>query len=182
MQGQDILRRALAADRFYGLFLIGLGAVCALGPVFGGASLAWGLTLAGLAGGCWLVLDRSPRGFLAAAGWSVISLGLGLQLILHATVTMDQLALTLAMGFVLLGLAEIIFGLERFKPHSAPRLALVAGGAAASAFGAVLSMALPALPSWAAGAVLGVVFAGFGIGVLLGARRRRRGAATDTAI
>lgn len=103
----------------------------------------------------------------------MLCLGLGLQLVWHAAVSMEQLALTLTVGFIMLGVAEIVFGLERFKPHSAPRIALVVGGAAAAAFGVVLSLALPTLPNWLAGVVLGLVFAGFGAGVLIGAGRRK---------
>jgi len=175
MTSPEDLERALAADRFYGLFLVLLGVLSALAPLFGGAELAWGLSLAGIAGGCWLLLDRSPRGLFAAAGWVVLCLGLGLQLIWREAVSMEQLAITLAAGFVLLGAAEIVFGLKRFKPHSAPRIALVIGGAAAAAFGVALSLTLPALPNWLGGAVLGLVFAGFGLGVLIGAERRRNG-------
>jgi uncharacterized membrane protein HdeD (DUF308 family) len=173
MQSPETLKRALAADRFYGVFLLLAGALCAMAPAFGGSILAWAMSLAGLAGGCWLLLDRSPRGFLAAVGWVVLCLGLGLQLVWHADVSMEQLAFTLTAGFVLLGAAEIVFGLKRFRPHSAPRIMLVAAGAAAAAFGVALSLALPALPNWLAGAVLGVVFAGFGAAVLIGARRRK---------
>lgn len=173
MQSPETLKRALAADRFYGVFLILLGLLSALAPAFGGAELAWGLSLAGLGGGCWLLLDRSPRGFFAAVGWVVLCLGLGLQLIWRTEVSMEQLALTLAGGFVLLGVAEIVFGLKRFKPHSAPRIALVAGGAAAAGFGVALSLALPTLPNWLAGAVLGLVFAGFGAAMLISAGRRK---------
>ncbi len=177
MQNPETLERALAADRFYGVFLVLLGILSATAPVFGGAELAWGLSLAGIAGGCWLVLDRSPRGLFAAAGWVVLCLGLGLLLIWHEAVSMEQLAITLAAGFVMLGVAEIVFGLERFRPHSAPRIVLVIGGAAAAAFGVALSLALPSLPNWLGGVVLGVVFAGFGLGVLIGAGRRRSKAA-----
>lgn len=177
MQSPETLKRALAADRFYGVFLLLLGALSALAPAFGGAMLAWGMSLAGLGGACWLLLDRSPRGLFAAVGWVVLCLGLGLQLVWHAEVSMEQLAITLAIGFVLLGAAEIVFGLARFQPHSAPRLVLVIGGAAAAAFGVALSLALPALPNWVAGAVLGLVFAGFGAGVLIGAGRRKAKAA-----
>jgi hypothetical protein len=173
LQSPETLRRALAADRFYGVFLILLGLLSALAPVFEGAKLAWILSLAGLGGGCWLILDRSPRGFFAGAGWVVLCLGLGLLLVWREEVSMEQLAVMLAGGFLLLGGAEIVFGLERFRPHSAPRIALVLGGAAAAGFGVALSLALPGLPNWLAGAVLGVVFAGFGVGVLIGANRRK---------
>ncbi len=165
--------RAQAADRFYGVFLLVLAFVSLIAPAFGGAVLAWALTLAGITGGCWLLLDRSPRGFFAAIGWALVSLALGLQLVMPGTLPVDILALTLTLGFVTLGLAEIVFGLRRFRPHSAPRLTLILGGAAAIVFGAALSWAAPALPAWLAGAVLGLVFASFGLAVLFGSKRRR---------
>ena len=164
---------AKRADRFYGIFLILLAIASAIAPLFAEATLAWTLLLAGLIGATWLVLDRTPRGFLAAAGWSLVALGLGLHLVFHVLLGVISLGLTLGLGFIILGAAEILFGFERYPHSKAARLALVLGGAAAVAFGVALPLAWPEIPNWAGGATMGLMFAAFGIALEIGAARRR---------
>lgn len=171
-------QQARAADRFYGFFLILLALASAAAPMFVEATLAWTLLLAGLVGLSWLAFDRSPRGFIAAAGWALVALGMGLHLVFHAFLGVISLGLVLGLGFVLLGAAEILFGVERYRPGAA-RLALIAGGAIAIGFGLSIPIIWPALPSWAGGDVMAVMFAGFGAALLIGAARAKSDAASD---
>jgi hypothetical protein len=162
--------RAQAADRFYGMFLILLAAACAAAPLFAADTLAWALFLAGVLGVTWLALDRSPRGFIAAAGWALIALGMGFRLVFHALSGLISLGLLLGAGFVLLGGAEMLFGVERYRPGGA-RYALVAGGAAAAAFGLSIPFFWPNPPDWSGGAAMALMFGGFGAALLIGASR-----------
>lgn len=171
-------QQARGADRFYGFFLLLLAVASAAAPMFVEATLAWTLFLAGLAGLSWLALDRSPRGFLAAAGWALVALGLGFHLVFHAFLGMISLSLVLGLGFVLLGAAEIAFGVERYRPGGA-RWALVAGGAIAVGFGLSIPLLWPALPNWAGGVAMAVMFAGFGAALLIGVARGKTGGASD---
>ena len=164
---------AKRADRFYGAFLILLAIASAIAPLFAEATLAWTLLLAGLIGVSWLALDRTPRGFLAAVGWSLVALGLGLHLVFHVLLGVVPLGLTLGLGFVILGAAEILFGFERYPHSRGARLALVLGGAAAIAFGVAIPLAWPEIPDWAGGLTMGLMFAAFGIALEIGAARRR---------
>ncbi len=176
MSGQTLSQPgepALRADRFYGAFLILLALISASAPLFAEATLAWTLLLAGLIGASWLLLDRSPRGFLAAAGWSLVALGLGLHLVFHVLLGVLPLGLTLGLGFVLLGAAEILFGVERYPHSRGARTALVIGGAGAVAFGVATPLIWPDVPSWAGGLTVGVMFAAFGVALELGAARKR---------
>jgi hypothetical protein len=110
---------AKRADRFYGAFLILLAIASAVAPLFAEATLAWTLLLAGLIGISWLALDRTPRGFLAAVGWSLVAFGLGLHLVFHVLLNVISLDLTLGLGFIILGAAEILFGFERYPGRQA---------------------------------------------------------------
>ena len=164
---------AKQADRFYGAFLILLAIASAIAPLFAEATLAWTLLLAGLIGISWLALDRTPRGFLAAVGWSLVALGLGLHLVFHVLLGVISLGLTLGLGFVILGAAEIMFGFERYPHSKGAKLALVLGGAAAIAFGVAIPLAWPEIPNWAGGVTMGLMFAAFGIALEIGAARHR---------
>jgi hypothetical protein len=165
------LRRARGADRLYGELLILLAAISAAAPFFVEATLAWTLFLAGLAGVWWVALDRTPRGLLAAGGWTLVTAGLGFHLAFHAFLGVIPLGLTLGLGFVLLGIAELSLGVERYRRRPAARLALVVGGAAAVMFGISIPLAWPDLPSWAAAATIAVMFGAFGAGLLIGSAR-----------
>jgi hypothetical protein len=160
---------ARGADRLYGELLILLAVVSAAAPLFVEATLAWTLFLAGLAGIWWVAVDRSTRGLLAAAGWTLVTLGLGLHLAFHILLGVVPLGLTLGLGFVLLGAAELSLGAERYRRRAAARIALIAGGAAAVLFGLAVPVVWPSLPSWAGGATVAVMFATFGAGLLIGA-------------
>ena len=164
---------ARRADRFYGAFLIALALASAVAPFFAAATLAWTLLLAGVIGATWLWLDRSPRGFMAAIGWTIVALGLGLHLVFHVFLNVIPLGLVLGLGFVILGLAEIVFGVERYSHSVGARIALVVGGGAAVAFGLAAFFVLPAMPPWAGGVTMGLMFAAFGVALELGAARRR---------
>lgn len=162
------IRHTREADRFYGVFLIVLAVASAAAPLFVEATLAWALFLAGLVGLSWLVLDRSPHGFIAAIGWTVLAGALGYHLAFHALVDMGRLAFTLGAGFVLLGGAEIAFGLQRYRRVRPARLVLVIGGAAAIAFGVFTPLLWPNVPDWAGSATVAAMFGAFGLALLLG--------------
>ena len=164
---------ARRADRFYGALLILLAIISATAPFFAEATLAWTLYFGGLIGDVWLLLDRSPRGFLAAAGWSLVAFGLGLHLGFHILLGMIPLGLTLGLGFVLLGAAEILFGVERYPQSRGARFALVLGGGVAVLFGVATPVAWPDIPSWAGGLTVGLMFAAFGVALELGAAKSR---------
>lgn len=175
-------RKAREADRFYGAFLILLACASAAAPLFVEDILAWTLFLAGAAGVCWVALDRTPRSLLAAAGWTLVTLGLGLQLVFHDFVGMAWLGLTLGLGFVLLGAAEILFGFERYRRFPGARTLTVIGGAVAVIFGVAAPSILPSLPSWGGAAIVAAMFATFGVSLIAGTivhhhRRRRNEAA-----
>ena len=162
------VRHAREADRFYGVFLLVPAAASAAAPLFLDASLAWALFLAGLVGLSWLVLDRSPHGFVAAAGWTLLAGALGYHLAFHALLDVSWLALTLGGGFVLLGGAEIAFGLQRYRRVRPARLVLMIGGAAAVVFGVCVPLLWPGVPDWAGSATVAAMFAAFGLALLLG--------------
>jgi len=164
---------AKRADRYYGAVLVLLAVISAVAPLFAEATLGWTLLLAGLIGLTWLVLDRTPQGQLAAIGWCVVALALGLHLVFHILLDVIPLGLALAGGFVLLGVAEILFGLERYAHSNGAKIAMVVGGAAAIAFGGSIPVVWPAIPNWAGGVTMGVMFAAFGVALELGAARRR---------
>ncbi len=166
------VRHAREADRFYGVFLIVLAVASAAAPLFVEATLAWALFLAGLVGLSWLVLDRSPHGFIAAIGWTVLAGALGYHLAFHALVDMSRLALTLGAGFVLLGGAEIAFGLQRYRRVRPARLVLMIGGAAAIAFGVFTPLLWPSVPDWAGSATVAAMFGAFGLALLLGSNAK----------
>jgi len=169
---------AKRADRFYGAFLLLLAVASVIAPLFAEATLAWTLLLAGVIGLSWLMLDRTPRGFVAAIGWSLVALGLGLHLVFHVLLGVISLGLTLGLGFIILGAAEILFGFERYPHSKGARTALVLGGAAAIAFGVSIPLIWPEIPNWAGGATMGLMFAAFGVALELGAARRRAKPAT----
>jgi hypothetical protein len=166
----SVAEQARAADRFYGFFLLLLALASAAAPLFVEATLAWTLFLAGLLGASWLALDRSPRGFAAAAGWSLVAFGMGCHLVFHAFLGVISLSLVLGLGFVLLGAAEILFGVERYRPGGA-RYALVVGGAIAAGFGLSVPLLWPDLPNWGGGLAMAAMFTGFGAALLIGAAR-----------
>jgi uncharacterized membrane protein HdeD (DUF308 family) len=173
-------RQAREADRFYGAFLIVLAAVSAAAPLFAESVLAWTLFLAGIAGVCWVALDRTPRSLLAAAGWTLVTLGLGFQLVFHDLLSLASLGLTLGLGFILLGAAEILFGFERYRRFPGARTLTVVGGAAAVAFGISAPIIWPDMPTWAGAATVAAMFATFGVSLIAGTivhhHRRRRAA------
>jgi uncharacterized membrane protein HdeD (DUF308 family) len=168
--GKD--RHAREADRFYGVFLILLAAASAAAPLFVEATLAWALFLAGLVGLSWLVLDRSSHGFIAAIGWTVLAGGLGYHLAFHALLDMSRLAMTLGVGFVVLGGAEIVFGLRRYRRVRPARLMLAIGGAVAIAFGVCTPLLWPSIPDWAGSVTVAAMFATFGLALLIGSNAR----------
>jgi hypothetical protein len=168
---------ARGADRLYGDLLILLAAVSAAAPLFDGATLAWALFAAGAAGLWWIALDRSMHGFFAAIGWTLVSLGLGLHLAFHFGVGEISIQVEAAMlggGFILLGIAEAFLGVERYRGRPAARLALVIGAAVAIAFGIAAQFFLLEMPDWIISTTVAVMMAGFGIGLIVGARRIHR--------
>jgi len=160
---------AKRADRFYGAFLILLAIASATAPLFAEATLGWTLLLAGLIGLTWLMLDRTPRGRRAAAGWSVIALALGLYLVFHILLDVIPLGLAIGAGFIILGLAEFLFGMERYSHSNGARIAMVLGGGVAFIFGVTVPFVWPGIPNWSGGATMGVMFAAFGAALELGA-------------
>jgi hypothetical protein len=172
-ESSDAARHARDADRFYGAFLILLATASAVAPLFAEATLAWTLFLAGLVGLSWLVMDRSPHGLVAAVGWTLLAGALGYHLAFHELMDMSRLATTLGAGFVLLGGAEILFGLQRYRRVRRARLALMAGGAVAIGFGLWAPLVWPGVPEWATSATIAAMFAAFGLALLLGSTARR---------
>ena len=160
---------AKRADRFYGAFLILLAIASATAPLFAEATLGWTLLLAGLIGLTWLMLDRTPRGRVAASAWSLIALALGLHLVFHILLNVIPLGLAIGVGFVALGVAEALFGLERYSHSKGARVAMVLGGAAAFIFGVSVPLMWPDIPNWAGGVTMGLMFAAFGVALELGA-------------
>jgi hypothetical protein len=161
-------RQARGADRLYGELLIALAAFSAAAPLFVEATLAWSLLLAGLAGLWWIAVDRTPRGLVAAAGWTFITLGLGAHLTFHVGLGVAPLEVTLGLGFILLGMAEFMLALGRYRQRSVARLASLAGGAVAVAFGIAFPIVWPDVPSWLGGGAMAVMFATFGVSLLVG--------------
>ena len=171
---------ARGADRLYGDLLLVLAAVSAIAPLFEGATLAWALFAAGLAGLWWIALDRSMHGFLAAVGWTLVSLGLGLHLAFHIGLDALPLQATLAVGFVLLGIAELVLGIERYRGRPIARFVLIVGAAAAIAFGVSVPLLWPDIPPWGVSTTVAVMMASFGLSLLLGARRHHAKKQTPT--
>jgi uncharacterized membrane protein HdeD (DUF308 family) len=161
-------------DRLYGELLVILAVLSAAAPLFVEATLAWSLLLTGVAGVWWIAIDRTMRGLCAAVAWALIALGLGLHLAFHIFLGVFPLGLALGGGFVLLGIAELWFGLERHRRRPTARLVTVAGGAAAIAFGLSVPFMWPDLPSWAGAATVSLMLGGLGAGLLIGGFRRRR--------
>jgi uncharacterized membrane protein HdeD (DUF308 family) len=173
IEASNAARHARDADRFYGAFLVILALASAVAPLFAEATLAWTLFLAGLVGLSWLVLDRSPHGLLAAIGWALLAGALGYHLAFHELMDMSGLAATLGVGFVLLGAAEILFGLQRYRRVRPARLALMTGGAITVGFGIWAPLVWPGVQEWAASATVAAMFASFGVALLIGSRARR---------
>ncbi|HXQ12270.1 MAG TPA: hypothetical protein VN805_14840 [Caulobacteraceae bacterium] len=161
-------------DRLYGELLLVLAVLSAAAPLFVEATLAWSLLLTGVAGVWWIAIDRTLRGLLAGLAWALIALGLGLHLTFHFLLGALPLDIALGGGFLLLGIAELWFGLERFRRRPTARLVTVAGGAVAIVFGLSVPFAWPNLPSWAGAATVSLMLAGLGGGLLIGSARRRR--------
>jgi uncharacterized membrane protein HdeD (DUF308 family) len=166
---------AKRADRFYGVFLMLLAVASAVAPLLAEATLGWTLLLAGLIGLTWLMLDRTPRGRLAAIGWSLVALALGLHLVFHLLLGAIPLGLAIAVGFMILGGAEILFGMERYAHSNGARIAMVLGGVAALIFAVSIPLTWPDIPNWAGGATMGLMFAAFGVALELGAPWRHLG-------
>ena len=162
------------ADRLYGELLIILAVLSAAAPLFVEATLAWSLLLTGVAGVWWIAIDRTPHGLLAGAAWALIALGLGLHLAFHILLGAFPLDIALGGGFLLLGIAELWFGLERFRRRPTARLVTIAGGAVAIVFGLSVPFVWPNLPTWAGAATVSLMLAGLGAGLLIGGARRRR--------
>ena len=160
---------AKRADRLYGAFLMVLAVASAAAPMFAEATLGWTLLLAGLIGLTWLMLDRTPRGRLAAFGWSLVALALGAHLVFHMLLGVIPLDLAICGGFILLGLAEALFGMERYAHSVGARVAMVLGGLVALAFGISIPLTWPNIPNWAGGATMGLMLAAFGVALELGA-------------
>jgi len=170
------VRIARGADRLYGDLLIVLAVASLAAPLFAAATLAWALVLAGLAGVWWLFLDRTVHGMCAAAGWTLVTLALGLHLAFHIGLDIVPLDLTLCVGFLLLGGAELLLALARYGHRRGARLILIIGAASAAAFGLAVPFYLPAMPDWAPGVTLALMFAGVGVALLLGSRGDKSGA------
>ncbi|HLK25955.1 MAG TPA: hypothetical protein VKT30_14980 [Caulobacteraceae bacterium] len=162
------------ADRLYGELLLILAILSAAAPLFVEATLAWSLLTAGIAGVWWIAVDRTPRGLLAGVAWAVIALALGLQLTFHLLIDVLPLDLALGGGFVLLGVAELWLGLERYRRRPAARIVMVVGGAVAVVFGVSAPLVWPSLPNWAGAATVALMMGGFGAGLLIGSLRLRR--------
>lgn len=160
---------AKRADRFYGAFLIVLAAASSVASLFPEATLGWTLLLAGLIGLTWLMLDRTPRGRLAAICWSLVALALGLHLVFHVLLGVIPLDYAIAGGFIILGVTETLFGLERYSHSVGARVAMVLGGVAALVFGVSVPLTWPDIPNWAGGVTMGLMFAAFGVALELGA-------------
>ena len=160
---------AKRADRFYGAFLMLLAAASAAAPLFAEATLGWTLLLAGLIGLTWLMLDRTPRGRLAAICWSLVALALGLHLVFHLLLGVIPLDYAIAGGFLILGVTEVLFGLERYAHSVGARVAMVFGGIAAFVFGVSVPLTWPDIPGWAGGVTMGLMLAAFGVALELGA-------------
>ena len=69
----------------------------------------------------------------------------------------------------MLGVAEALFGLQRYSHSVGARIAMVLGGVAALAFGISIPLTWPDIPHWAGGATMGLMFAAFGVALELGA-------------
>jgi uncharacterized membrane protein HdeD (DUF308 family) len=162
------------ADRLYGELLVVLAVLSAAAPLFVEATLAWSLLLTGVAGLWWIAVDRTPRGLLAGAAWALIALGLGLHLTFHILLGAFPLDIALGGGFLLLGITELWFGLERYRRRPAARLVTVAGGAVAIVFGLSVPFVWPDLPAWAGAATVSLTLGGLGAGLLIGGARRRK--------
>ena len=161
-------------DRLYGELLVILAVLSAAAPLFVEATLAWSLLLAGIAGVWWIAIDRTPRGLIAGAAWALIALGLGAHLTFHILLGALPLDIALGGGFLLLGIAELWLGLERYRRRPAARLVTVAGGAVAIVFGLSVPFVWPNLPAWAGALVVALTLGEFGAGLLIGGARRRR--------
>jgi hypothetical protein len=165
---------ARGADRLYGDLLLVLAAMSAAAPLFAGATLAWALFLSGAAGLWWILLDRSMHGLLAAVGWTLVSLGLGLHLAFHLGLGVLPIEGTLSVGFILLGLAELLLGVERYRGKPLARLALILGAGVAIAFGLAAEFILMDLPDWVISTTVAVMLAAFGLALIFGARAVHR--------
>jgi uncharacterized membrane protein HdeD (DUF308 family) len=164
---------AREADRLYGELLILLGLLSAAAPLFVESTLAWALLLAGVAGVWWMALDRTPRGMVAGAAWTLITLGLGLHLSFHILLDVLPLEMTLALGFILLGVAELALGIERGSRRRLSRPILVLGGGVAIVFGISVPIVWPDIPAWTGPATVSIMFITFGAGLLIGRKRAR---------
>jgi len=160
-------------DRLYGELLVILAVLSAAAPLFVEATLAWSLLLTGIAGVWWVAVDRTPRGLIAGVAWALIALGLGAHLTFHILLGAFPLDIALGGGFLLLGVAELCLGLERYRRRPAARLVTVAGGGAAIVFGLSVPFLWPNLPAWAGAGAVALMLGGFGAGLLISGARRR---------
>jgi uncharacterized membrane protein HdeD (DUF308 family) len=164
---------AREADRYYGFLLFLLALVSVVAPLFAEAFLGWTLFLSGLIGGTWLFLDRTPRGYAAAATWSVVAFALGLHLTFHLLLGIFPLGLVIGLSFLIMGGAEAVFGMTRYSHSRGARIALGLAGVASGLFGVTTLIIWPNIPVWSGGATLGLMFAAFGAALELGAAQKR---------
>jgi len=75
----------------------------------------------------------------------------------------------IAGGFIILGVTETLFGLERYSHSIGARVAMVLGGVAAFVFGVSVPLTWPDIPNWAGGVTMGLMFVAFGVALELGA-------------
>jgi uncharacterized membrane protein HdeD (DUF308 family) len=164
---------AREADRFYGLFLFLLAAASVVAPLFAEATLGWTLFLSGLIGGTWLWIDRTPRGYAAAVTWSLTALLLGLHLTFHLLLGFFPLGLVIGLSFLLMGVAEAVFGMTRYAHSRGARTVLGLAGAASGLFGVMTLILWPEIPVWSGGLTMGLMFAAFGAALEFGAAQTR---------
>jgi len=164
---------AREADRYYGFLLILLALMSAVAPLFADAFLGWSLFLAGLLGATWLFLDRTPRGYAAAATWTVVAFLLGVHLTFHLLLGFFPLGLVIGLSFLLMGVAEAVFGMTRYAHSRGARTVLGLAGAASGLFGVVTLIIWPQIPAWSGGTTLGLMFLALGVALELGAAQKR---------
>jgi uncharacterized membrane protein HdeD (DUF308 family) len=162
------------ADRLYGEVLILLGLGSAVAPLFAPSVAAWSLLLAGVVGVWWIALDRTPRGFVAGVAWVLITFGIGLHLAFHVIADAMAVGLSLGLGTILLGVAELALGIERPTLRRWGRPIMVAGGVGAIAFAIAVPIVWPDIPPWTADAAVAILFVTFGAALLIGPRCWRR--------
>ena len=102
-----------------------------------------------------------------------------MHLVTHILLGVIPLALAIGGGFVILGVTEILFGLERYAHSVGARIAMVLGGVAALIFAVTALLTWPDMPNWAGGVAMGLMFVAFGVALELGAPWRHVGKTPD---